>query len=212
MNSSKLILALWLGTSLWAQPLPQKKQVNPPVAAKPSPAQTALRPSAPANTAKAGGKAIAPRHARVQTLKTPVEARAYGGKYGKGKKAARRVSPGVAVGGDREPGHVAQGRRDPFVSPVVERVRSSAACTGSGRRCLLVGEISLHGVVRTSSGFIAVVVNGERTYFLREHDPLADGAVERITKDAIILRERSSDALGRPLTREVTKKLGGPAV
>jgi hypothetical protein len=67
-------------------------------------------------------------------------------------------------------------------------------------------------VVRTPSGFIAVVVNGEHTYFLHENDPLADGAVERITKDAIILRERSSDALGRPLTREVTKKLGVPAV
>jgi Tfp pilus assembly protein PilP len=75
-----------------------------------------------------------------------------------------------------------------------------------------VGEISLHGVVRTPSGFIAVVVNGEHTYFLHENDPLADGAVERITKDAIILRERSSDALGRPVTREVTRKIGVPAV
>jgi hypothetical protein len=192
MKTSKLILALWLGASSWAQSLPQKNQVNPPVVAKPSPGQTAVRPP--------------------QTLKTPVEARTYGGKHGRGKKAARRVNAGVAVGEDRAPGHVVQGRRDPFVSPVVERVRNSATCTGSGRRCLLVGEISLHGVVRTPSGFIAVVVNGEHTYFLREHDPLADGAVERITKDAIILRERSSDALGRPLTREVTKKLGGPAV
>jgi hypothetical protein len=107
---------------------------------------------------------------------------------------------------------VSNGHRDPFVSPIVERTRDSAFCTGSGRRCLLVGEVSLHGVVRTPSGFIAVVVNGEHTYFLRENDPLADGAVERITKDSIILRERSSDALGRPLTREVTKKLGVPAV
>ena len=106
----------------------------------------------------------------------------------------------------------AKGHRDPFVSPIVERIRDSATCAGSGRRCLLVGEISLHGVVRTPSGFIAVVVNGEHTYFLHENDPLADGAVERITKDAIILRERSSDALGRPLTREVTKKIGVPAV
>ena len=105
-----------------------------------------------------------------------------------------------------------KGQRDPFVSPVVERVHETATCTGSGRRCLLVGEISLHGVVRTPNGFIAVVVNGEHTYFLHESDPLADGAVERITKDAIILRERSSDALGRPLTREITKKLGVPAV
>ena len=76
----------------------------------------------------------------------------------------------------------------------------------------MVGEISLHGVVRSSSGYIAVVVNGEHTYFLRENDPLADGAVERITNNAIILRERTSDVLGRSVTREVTKKLGAPAV
>ncbi len=112
----------------------------------------------------------------------------------------------------RQPGRPRRAWRDPFVSPVVERIREAATCTGTGRQCLLVGEISLHGVVRSPSGFIAVVVNGEHTYFLRENDPLADGAVERITKDAIILRERSSDALGRPLTREVTKKLGVPAV
>jgi hypothetical protein len=214
MKSSKLILALWLGASSWAQTLPQKKPLNPPVEAKPNPAQTAVRPpqsSAPANPAKAQGEAIAPRQARVQTLKTPAGAQPYGGKHGKGKKAARRWNAQMATGRDGAPEPAAKGRRDPFVSPVVERIRNSATCTGSGRRCLLVGEISLHGVVRTPNGFIAVVVNGEHTYFLREHDPLADGAVERITKDAIILRERSSDVLGRPLTREVTKKLGGPA-
>jgi Tfp pilus assembly protein PilP len=67
-------------------------------------------------------------------------------------------------------------------------------------------------VVHSPEGFIAVVMNGDHTYFLHENDPLADGAVERITKDTITLRERSSDALGRPLTREVTKKLGAPAI
>jgi hypothetical protein len=75
----------------------------------------------------------------------------------------------------------------------------------------VVGEITLNGVVRSPGGFIAVVVNGEHTYFLRKDDPLADGAVEKITLDAITLRQRSSDALGRPVVREVTKKLGVPA-
>jgi hypothetical protein len=102
-------------------------------------------------------------------------------------------------------------RRDPFVSPVVDRVRA-ANCSGSGKQCLVIGEINLRGVVYSTSGFIAVVINGEHTYFLRVNDPLADGTVERITRDAIILRERSSDALGRPLTREVTKRLGAPPV
>jgi Tfp pilus assembly protein PilP len=95
---------------------------------------------------------------------------------------------------------------------VVERPQNGPPCTGSGRQCLSVREISLHGVVRSTSGSIAVIVNGDRTYFLRENDPLADGAVVRITPDSIVLRERTSDALGRPTTREVTKRLGAPAV
>jgi hypothetical protein len=69
----------------------------------------------------------------------------------------------------------------------------------------------LNGVVRSPNGFIAVVVNGERTYFLRKDDPLADGAVAKITWNTITLRQKSSDALGRQHVREVTKKLGVPA-
>jgi len=55
-------------------------------------------------------------------------------------------------------------------------------------------------------------MNGEHTYFLRENDPLADGSVERITRDAIVLRERTLDMFGRPITREVTRRLGVPPV
>jgi Tfp pilus assembly protein PilP len=93
----------------------------------------------------------------------------------------------------------------------VDRVRA-VSCSGSGKQCLVIGEISLHGVVHSPSGFIAVVMNGEHTYFLRENDPLADGSVERITRDAIVLRERTLDMFGRPITREVTRRLGVPPV
>jgi hypothetical protein len=197
MKSSTWILVLWLGASSWAQTLPQKQQVNPPVTAKPNAART-VSPSTLSPKTSASAK--------------QVPAQSYGRGHGGTKKAIRPISAQTTEKKDGMPAAAARGHRDPFVSPIVERIRDSTACAGSGRRCLLVGEISLHGVVRTPSGFIAVVVNGEHTYFLHENDPLADGAVERITKDAIILRERSSDALGRPLTREVTKKIGVPAV
>ncbi len=133
-----------------------------------------------------------------------------GRRHGRLQGAGPRFSRNRTVATERKPAH--KGPRDPFVSPIVERNRNAASCTGSGRQCLVVGEISLHGVVRSPGGFIAVVMNGEHTYFLRENDPLADGAVVRITSDAITLRQRSSDALGRTVTREVTKKLGAPAV
>jgi hypothetical protein len=125
-----------------------------------------------------------------------------------GQKTAQRLSAHKAASGKP----VRRGGRDPFVSPIMERIRSGASCTGSGRQCLLVGDISLRGVVRSPSGFIAVVMNGEHTYFLRENDPLADGDVERITGETITLHQRSSDVLGRPVVREVTRKLGVPAV
>jgi hypothetical protein len=113
---------------------------------------------------------------------------------------ARRAALPAAKGAPK-------GERDPFVSPIVERAHNAVACVGSGRQCLIVGELTLHGVVQSPSGFIAVVANGEHTYFLRENDPLADGAVEKITEGAITLRQRSFDAMGRPVTHEVTKKL-----
>jgi hypothetical protein len=77
---------------------------------------------------------------------------------------------------------------------------------------LLVGDIVLQGVIQYTGGYVAVVASGEHTYFLHENDPLADGEVERITKDAITLRQRSTDILGRSVVHEVTRKLGVPAV
>jgi hypothetical protein len=106
----------------------------------------------------------------------------------------------------------AKSGRDPFVSPIVERKFATSKCSGTGRQCLIVGDITLQGVVHSPNGYIAVVANGEHTYFLRENDPLADGAVDKITGDSITLHQRSTDNLGRPTVHEVTKRLGVPAV
>jgi hypothetical protein len=198
MSSSKIILALCLGASAWAQTLPAKPQVKSPVAAKPN----AVRTSPSTSSSRISAPALKP----TATAAVPsVRAR-----------SGRRKSPSVPFtrATSEDGSHTAmKAHRDPFVSPVVERTLGSAAsCAGSKKRCLAVGEIVLQGVVRSPSGFIAVVMNGEHTFFLREDDPLADGEVVRITRDTIVLRERSSDALGRPFMHEVTKKLGVPAV
>ena len=104
---------------------------------------------------------------------------------------------------------VHRGKRDPFVSPIVER--KVAICTVGGKRCLFIEDLHLIGIVESSNGVIAVVANGRHTYFLREHDPLADGEVERITSDTITLRQRTTDLMGRSVEREVTRKIGMPA-
>jgi hypothetical protein len=103
-------------------------------------------------------------------------------------------------------------RRDPFVSPVVNRSMLGSGCS-VGKRCLAIDQINLKGVVKADSGMIAVVVNSlNKAYFLRENDPVFNGYVVRITGDSIIFKETIQDRLGKAMTREVTKKITTSAV
>ncbi len=105
----------------------------------------------------------------------------------------------------------ANGKRDPFISPVVAHV-GGPSCA-SGKKCLEIGAINLRGVVHAESGFIAVVSNSlNKAYFLRENDPVFNGYVVKITGDSIIFQETVQDRLGKTFTREVTKKITVPAV
>jgi Tfp pilus assembly protein PilP len=103
-------------------------------------------------------------------------------------------------------------RRDPFVSPVVNRSMVGSGCS-TGKRCLAIDQINLKGVVKADSGMIAVVVNSlNKAYFLRENDPVFNGFVVKITGDSIIFKETVQDRLGKPSMREVTKKITTSAV
>jgi Tfp pilus assembly protein PilP len=104
------------------------------------------------------------------------------------------------------------GKRDPFLSPVVTRNSTGSACS-TGKKCLEIGQINLKGVVRADAGMIAVVTNSlNKAYFLRENDPVFNGYVVKITGDSITFKETYQDQLGKPLTREVVKKITTPAV
>jgi hypothetical protein len=105
----------------------------------------------------------------------------------------------------------ANGRRDPFISPVVSHATGSGCNTG--KKCLEIGTVNLRGVVRSDSGFIAVVSNGlNKSYFLRENDPVFNGYVTKITGDSIVFHETLQDRMGKSFTREVVKKITIPAV
>jgi Tfp pilus assembly protein PilP len=113
---------------------------------------------------------------------------------------------------DKTKTYSANGRRDPFVSPVIAQSAVGSGCS-TGKRCLAVDQISLKGVVKSETGMIAVVVNAlDKAYFLRENDPVFDGYVMKITTDSIVFKETVQDKLGKPFTKEVTKKLNTPAV
>jgi hypothetical protein len=105
----------------------------------------------------------------------------------------------------------AEGRRDPFVSPVVSRNNSPHCSTG--KRCLAIDQIMVKGVVKSENGMIAVVVNSlNKAYFLKENDPVYNGYVLKITGDSVVFKETFQDRLGKEATREVVKKILTPAV
>ncbi len=103
------------------------------------------------------------------------------------------------------------GKRDPFFSPVLQQTDTSGCSTG--KKCLEIGQINVRGVVKSENGFIAVVTNSlNKAYFLHENDPVFNGYVMKITGDSVVFQESFQDKLGKPLTREVVKKIVTPAV
>jgi len=107
------------------------------------------------------------------------------------------------------------GKRDPFVSPISTAsgtVLPASNCT-SGKRCLVIDQLVLRGVVKTATGMIAVVANSiNKAYFLHENDPVFNGYVVRITGDSVVFKENTVDRAGRQGTREVVKKVTPPSV
>ena len=196
MKIGTWILTMGLAASAWAQTSTLKAQST----AKPAGVMAA--PAArKAAEAKQQPSASAPTSGAAAKHETA--------KHGKSQKAAPQATEAKPVSATKL---VRKGRRDPFVSPIIGKMSSSTNCVGAGKRCLYIGDVRLLGIVQSSNGVIAVVASGRHTYFLREHDPLADGDVERITSETITLRQRSSDVMGRPVMHEVTRKIGAPAV
>jgi hypothetical protein len=169
--------------------------------------------SAPAPTAKTAAGKTDPAKATAKTKKQKTTAVSV-------KKPAGAKST-VAVEDKKNPDpkkdehksiSMAGGRRDPFLSPVVNHSMGGSGCS-TGKRCLAVDQIALQGIVKSDAGMIAVVVNAmNKAYFLRENDPVFNGYVVKITGDSIVFKETLQDKLGKSFTREVTKKISTPAV
>jgi len=130
-------------------------------------------------------------------------------------KSSNDASDKAAAGDEARPeGKPGVGRRDPFVSPISSStgpVLPVSNCT-SGKRCLVIDQMVLRGVVKTATGMIAVVANSiNKAYFLRENDPVFNGYVVSITGDSVIFKENTVDRVGRRGSREVVKKVTPPS-
>jgi Tfp pilus assembly protein PilP len=187
-----------------AKPLAQPKAI----ALKPVSAPAVAKVEAP----KAAPKtvAVSAKSAPKEAPKTIVAAKAVPAPpVPVATKAADTAKPAAAPKAE-EKKWAMSGKRDPFFSPVVQQAGSGCS---TGKKCLEINAINLRGVVKSDTGFIAVVTNNlNKAYFLRENDPVFNGYVVKITGDSVTFQETVQDKLGKPFTREIVKRIFTPAV
>jgi hypothetical protein len=182
------------------QPAPavQKPAATSPAQAKAAPAKS--QPVAHKRPAKPVSRGPAKEAvAKKPSAKKPPAQEAKGA-------AATAGAPGEAAPTEAE---VKVARRDPFES-LIGRQRDSEAIKNlpPGKAGLMISALRLDGVVRAPNGMIAVVTNPQqRTYFLRDGDQLYDGRVDKISMDNVSFHEVGKDAFGKPIERQVDKRI-----
>jgi Tfp pilus assembly protein PilP len=99
------------------------------------------------------------------------------------------------------------GRRDPFISLLGRGEDTSPkAARPPGLSGLLIGEITVKGVVRDRTGFIAMLqAPDNKTYTVRVGDKLLDGTVKSISQEKVIFSQDVNDPLSLVKQREVPK-------
>jgi Tfp pilus assembly protein PilP len=206
-----------------ATPAPAKNAV-PAKAAAPAPTSSATKVQAPAK-AQTATKTQSPMAPKVSPAKPAVKVAAKP-EVKAAPKAAKAKTTGTEQMANGEASGLADapkpdkqedkkysmtGKRDPFISPVVNR-QSGSGCS-TGKKCLDIEQIALHGVVKSDNGMIAVVTNSlNKAYFLRENDPVFNGYVVKITVDSIVFKQTFQDRLGKSFTKDVVKRILTPAV
>ena len=123
------------------------------------------------------------------------------------KSSTKKASSGATTAAEPEAKVV---RRDPFESLTSRQdaANKMAANLPPGKAGLQVASLRLDGIVKAPNGMIAVVTNPQaRTYFLREGDQLYDGSVDKIALDSVSFHEMGKDAFGKPVERQVNKRI-----
>jgi Tfp pilus assembly protein PilP len=168
---------------------------------------------AQANPATAGAKPASPvaGKAAPQAGKPAAPAAKHAAKPASNKvaKPAKPVETAVNPDAPKE-GEEKAARRDPFESLVARQQaqKNATAALPPGKAGLQVSTLKLDGIVKSPNGMIAVVSNPQaRTYFLREGDQLYDGRVEKIAMDGVSFHEIGKDAFGKPVERQVNKRI-----
>ena len=95
--------------------------------------------------------------------------------------------------------------RSSACSAAVSRPTSPTARPG-GLSGLLIGEVTVKGVLRDRSGFMAMLqAPDNKTYVVRVGDKLFDGSVKSISQEQVIFSQNVNDPLSLVKQREVPK-------
>ena len=90
----------------------------------------------------------------------------------------------------------ARGRRDPFISLALGLNILSPDVRPPGLGGMLVQEVSLRGIVKTSEGYIAMIQGTDnKSYFAREGERMYDGTIEVIDSEKVVFRQEINDPL-----------------
>jgi hypothetical protein len=101
------------------------------------------------------------------------------------------------------------GRRDPFIS----LVNRGTDLRASGKRPaglpgVMIGEVSLKGIVRSHNTFIAMLLAPDgKTYVVQSNARLLDGTVKAISAESVLFAQDVTDPLSLVKEREVRKTL-----
>jgi Tfp pilus assembly protein PilP len=101
-----------------------------------------------------------------------------------------------------------QGRRDPFLTLLSrgEDQRGGGSGRAVGLPGLTIGDVTVKGIVRDRSGFIAMVQGPDtKTFIIRTGEKLMDGTVKAITADTVVFSQDVKDPLSTVKQKEVRK-------
>lgn len=176
-----------VGNPVAAKPVPGK-----PIAAKPVALKAVAPKPVPAKTIATKPAPTKPATEASAKTEKPVD-----------KTASADDAPSAA------PADTLVAKRDPFVALVNDHKEGGGGpALPPGKAGLVVATVRVDGTVRSGEELIAVVSNPEKhVYFIREGDQLYDGNVKKIDLEGVTFQENSKDAFGKPVEREVTKRI-----
>lgn len=129
-----------------------------------------------------------------------------------GAVAQREATPaGNGLGGPLgDAVYSAEGKRDPFRSFVLDRLKELAGHAKGPLEQFDVGQLTLHGVVWKTNRPRALVADPSgQVYVVREGDAIGtnEGSVVRIDDNLLLVRETYVDAMGEQTTKETEMRV-----